>query len=271
MPTTEIISNHTREHPMTSQLCPTKISNRRTTARRRREESLWERWHRLLNFESLFESGSTEPLSEREAEEDDIFTTTSCLMEKRLLNHSSVTLSDFKFVNDCDACKNVDFYSNETTAIKTGVWEIRLRTGTAIQTESSSASSQYSTQYVVTGVQMTDRVDINKLHQAIFRGQKFTKKQRPRISMATKDIAEQLTGYASGTMAPICHTIPMKLFLEELIIRNAQEVNIKGNASHRLLMGSGVPDTILSIPVDMFLDVAKSNPLGFELVNLIKA
>ena len=88
--------------------------------------------------------------------------------------------------------------------------------------------------------------------------------------MATKDIAEQLTGYVSGTIAPICHTIPMKLYLEESIIRIAKENNIKGNSSHRLLMGSGVPDTVLSIPVDKFLHVAESNPLGLELVNLIK-
>lgn len=58
-------------------------------------------------------------------------------------------------------------------------------------------------------------------------------------------------------MAPICHTTPMKLFLEESLVDSVDE------NMHRMNVGSGVFGKCLSIPV-------KSCEEEFELCSIIR-
>jgi hypothetical protein len=96
--------------------------------------------------------------------------------------------------------------------------------------------------------------------------------------MASTEAAERLVGFKSGTMAPICHTIPMKLYPEETIVakikKNSKETSTTNNTmltnitnnniidvtkqsqQHRLNVGSGMFGKCLSIPIDKFLKIA---------------
>jgi prolyl-tRNA editing enzyme YbaK/EbsC (Cys-tRNA(Pro) deacylase) len=89
---------------------------------------------------------------------------------------------------------------------------------------------------------MEDKVDTKKLRKAIFAGKTFSR--RPKLSLAPTEIAEKLAGFQSGTMAPICHTVDMKLFLEESIIANID------TTTHKINVGSGMFGKCLSICFD---------------------
>jgi prolyl-tRNA editing enzyme YbaK/EbsC (Cys-tRNA(Pro) deacylase) len=82
--------------------------------------------------------------------------------------------------------------------------------------------------------------------------------------MAPTEIAEKLAGFQSGTMAPICHSVNMKLFLEESIVANAD------TAAHKINVGSGTFGQCLQISANKFLQVAKMNPEGFQVCPLIR-
>jgi prolyl-tRNA editing enzyme YbaK/EbsC (Cys-tRNA(Pro) deacylase) len=83
--------------------------------------------------------------------------------------------------------------------------------------------------------------------------------------MAPQRIAEELVGFPSGTMTPICHSVDMKLYLEESIVDNMEDP-----ARHKLLVGSGMMGTCLSISADKFLAVAKSNSKGLSVCSLVQ-
>ena len=94
--------------------------------------------------------------------------------------------------------------------------------------------------YVVAGVLMDDRVDTKRLRKAIFSGQSFTR--RPKLVIAPKEVAEELAGYGSGTMAPIFHTVDMKLFMENSLIEGVDDLSV-----HRINVGSGMFGKCLSL------------------------
>jgi prolyl-tRNA editing enzyme YbaK/EbsC (Cys-tRNA(Pro) deacylase) len=137
--------------------------------------------------------------------------------------------------------------------VKTGIWEV-----TCLE-EDGTPQSPY---YIVTGVSMDDRVDTKKLRKFVLAGQKHTR--RPKLAMAPTEIAERLAGYKSGTMAPICHTTNMKLFLEESLVKDV-DIN-----AHTLNVGSGVVGKCLSISAKRFLEIAESNPKGIEICSIIR-
>jgi len=149
---------------------------------------------------------------------------------------------------------NKDFHESH---VKTGVWEVL----TFAKDKDGTPNEPF---YVVTGVSVDDRVDTKKLRKAIFAGQTYTR--RPKISLATKEVAEHLTGYKSGTMAPILHTVDSKLFLEESIFNTLQQ---EQRRNHKIIVGSGMFGKCLSLDADKFLQVAKMNPKGFEVCSLI--
>ena len=107
--------------------------------------------------------------------------------------------------------------------------------------------------------------------------------------MARTKLAEELVGYKSGTMAPICHTTNMKVFLEETIFKASgkeedeegdgdgdadidsnKEKNGSSSGDIRIVCGSGMFGQCLSISADKFLKIAELNPQGVKVCDLIK-
>jgi hypothetical protein len=168
---------------------------------------------------------------------------------------------DYEFVID-RVSKEVmvdPFYAEEknddeenVTHVKTGIWEV---------TCFDNHGKPLKPFYIVTGVSMDDSVDTKKLRKAVFAGHCY--KRRPRLSMAPREIAEDLAGFRSGTMAPICHSVDMKLYLEESLIADV-------DVDHKLNVGSGMFGKCLSITVDKFLQIANQNPEGMEVCSLIQ-
>ena len=184
------------------------------------------------------------------------------LMEQRLLGTGKVTRDDFDFVPDyvskevlhlIDEERKVEIENDYVSHVKTGIWEV---------TSFDDDGKPKETYYIVTGVSMDDRVDTKKLRKYVFAGQQH--RRRPKIDMAPTDIAEGLAGYRSGTMAPICHTHNMKLFLEESLLKR---VDVE---THRLNVGSGMFGKCLSISTKKFLAIAEANPKGLEICPIIR-
>ncbi|CAB9513587.1 expressed unknown protein [Seminavis robusta] len=185
------------------------------------------------------------------------------LMVERLLRTGVCrSMEDFEFVPDkvskevahlfADEKKEDEAEQDENVShVKTGIWEV------VTFEDDGTAKAPF---YVVTGVSMTDRVDTKKLRKAIFKGQ--CSGRRPKLHLAPTSVGETLAGYKSGTMAPICHSKNMKLYLEETILI--------GDREHRILCGSGMFGKCLSIAEDKFMEVARSNSEGVELVSLIQ-
>ena len=183
------------------------------------------------------------------------------LMQTRLFE-SGVIIStdDFAFVVDKVSKEVINNFTdaerenedpNMMAHVKTGVWQV-----TCLNDDGTPQAPFY----IVTGVCMEDKVDTKKLRKAIFAGKTFSR--RPKLSLAPTEIAEKLAGFQSGTMAPICHTVHMKLFLEESIIANIDTTTLN--------VGSGMFGKCLSISTDKFLEIAKANPKGVEVCSLIK-
>ena len=181
------------------------------------------------------------------------------LMQQRLLKTGVVTSeNEFRFTTDKVSKEVKHLYENEeevdeagVTHVKTGVWQVLTFN------EDGSEEEPY---YIVTAVSMDDRVDTRKLRKAVFSGQ--IHKKRPKLAMAPTPIAQELAGYQSGTMAPICHTVPMKMFMEETI------ANTEPN--HELWMGSGMFGKCLAISTEHCLAIASQNPKGFVSCPLIQ-
>jgi prolyl-tRNA editing enzyme YbaK/EbsC (Cys-tRNA(Pro) deacylase) len=143
--------------------------------------------------------------------------------------------------------------------VKTGVWEVQC------YDDDGAPMEPY---YIVTGVPMHSRVDTKKLRRALFMHQTTdTTRRRPKLGLAPTETAERLTGYRSGTMMPICHSVAMRLFLEETVIVPEQN---RGEADHRILCGSGIFGKCLSISTDTFLQIANANPCGVTVCSLIQ-
>lgn len=184
------------------------------------------------------------------------------LMQARLFDSGIVnSTDDFSFVVDKVSKEVVDNFTDEeknvddsnVAHVKTGVWQV-----TCLDDDGSPQTPFY----IVTGVRMEDKVDTKKLRKAIFAGKTFSR--RPKLSLALTEIAEELAGFQSGTMAPICHSVDMKLFLEESIITNVDMT------THKLNVGSGMFGKCLSISTEKFLQIAKMNPKGIEVCSIIK-
>jgi len=141
------------------------------------------------------------------------------LMQTRLLNTGLVDTQDFEFVTDKVSKEVIHLYNTDdnkdesspsnTSHVKTGIWQITCM---------DCHGDPQTPYYIVTGVSMDDRVDTKKLRRLVFAGQTKTHKRRPKLCMAPTDIAEQLAGFQSGTMAPICHSVDMKLYLQESLV-----------------------------------------------------
>ncbi len=188
------------------------------------------------------------------------------LIKSRILDMAIMDGNDIDFVPDrvskeVIACSDhsgpMEGPESDTNVIhvKTGVWQV-----TCLEDDGSPQPPYYA----VTAVSMTDRVDTKKLRKALFSGKTF--KRRPKLIMAPTDIAERLTGYKSGTMAPICHTVNSKLFVEESIVNHKEE----SDSTLRVNVGSGMFGKCLSVPLQDFIRIGEANPEGMKICPLIQ-
>lgn len=200
-------------------------------------------------------TASTASLAEDDLERDDEEGVEVPLMQQRLLAMGLIEAEDYYFTTDKVSKEVKHLYESDDAPqhvehVKTGVWQISAFDAKGVPEEPS---------YVVTAVSMDDRVDTKKLRKAIYGGS--PPKRRPKLAMAPTPIAEELAGYQSGTMAPICHTIPMKLFMEETVVADA----------HReLWMGSGMMGRCLALNLDKFVEIADTNPHGYVVCPLVQ-
>jgi prolyl-tRNA editing enzyme YbaK/EbsC (Cys-tRNA(Pro) deacylase) len=181
------------------------------------------------------------------------------LMETRLLSYPNIEESDFELQVD-HVSKEVlhpgeepDHDDEWKTHVKTGVWQVTI-----------CGEEPF---YVVTGVRMSDHVDTKILRKIVLNGKTYSR--RPKLTMAPTSIAEKLTGYKSGTMAPICHSVSMKLYFDESIVNKIAGYD-DACPYHRIYVGSGMPGKCLSISFKKFWSIAQSNPMGAEIVALTK-
>lgn len=190
-------------------------------------------------------------------EEDDVPLIQTRLFESGIIKSTG----DFSFVVDKVSKEVVDNFTVEekddedsnVAHVKTGVWQVTCL---------NDDGSHQTPFYIVTGVCMEDKVDTKKLRKAIFDDK--TIKRRPKLCLAPTEIAEELAGYQSGTMAPICHSVDMKLFLEESIIANVDMT------THKVNVGSGMFGQCLSLPTEKFLEIAEANAKGVKVCSIIK-
>ena len=193
------------------------------------------------------------------------------LMQQRLEATGLVDIgTDYDFVPDrvskevlglilppahLDADKNF-----KVSHVKTGIWEIICY---------DKNDEEQPPEYIVTGVLMDQRVDTKKLRKVVASVLSPPLPVRPRrvkVRLAPTEIAQELAGYKSGTMAPICHTVNLPLFIEETIFLE----NGRG-ADHRVQCGSGIFGKCLSIGTDKFLAIADQNPFGLQVIPLIQS
>lgn len=175
------------------------------------------------------------------------------LLKHRLLDGNIIKSSDIEIYTEFDNnLKHVES-SDSTVHVKTLVWEISY---TPNEDESADSSHALDTKlHIVTAQKMSDRVDISLLQDIIYNdqqlmssfGHKHTLGQPSHISisLAPTEKAESMTGFKSGCMPPIGHTIPMKLYVEKSIVEY-------GIAS----VGSGTLGYSLSVPTIQLLNVA---------------
>ena len=72
--------------------------------------------------------------------------------------------------------------------------------------------------YVVTAVRMDDKVELSLLRDMVYKDHDLPFGCTPsRLTMAPQAVAESLTGFQSGCMPPICHSTPMKLYIDRSI------------------------------------------------------
>jgi len=184
------------------------------------------------------------------------------LIQTRLLKTEAIdSIHDIEFVQDKVSKEVIGLYGAPSEEhgekgighVKTGVWKV---------TQLDEGGQALETFYIVTGISMDDRVDTKKLRKAIFAGKSFNR--RPKLEMAPREIAEKLTGYESGTMAPICHSVDMKLFLEKSLVEGV-DLSV-----HKINVGSGMFGKCLSLSAEKFLGVANASTEGVELCSIIQ-
>ena len=210
------------------------------------------------------------------------------LLQRRLYERHELPLSDAIVVRDCDYDDDDDdeekkeepsFGRIDSTGkdgvvveIKTLVWEVQAimegcygeGMASAIASASPTATAK-STQnfYVVTALQMKDKIDMRKLKDLVLENTKTRALKSIRsIQLAPLEVAERLTGYQSGCMPPICHTNDdgdsMDLYVDQSIfdIYSEDLEQRQNNTKIFASIGSGIPGNSLVLPLPQFLRVA---------------
>jgi len=188
--------------------------------------------------------------------------------------------------NDANANDNDD--DIVVIEIKTLVWEV---VNAASSLSEATRKETVDPFYVVTALPMNKKVNTTQLRQLIRTMNQDPKialleflnnhhhhhqqqQQQPssssspflelKINMASLPMAEERTGYASGCMPPIGHTIPGVLFVDQSIVEAAETTPKRVLAS----IGSGIPGQSLLLPLEQFIQVAKTTSTHFYIDSL---
>eukprot|EP00535_Pseudo-nitzschia_heimii_P007369 CAMPEP_0197180700 /NCGR_PEP_ID=MMETSP1423-20130617/5219_1 /TAXON_ID=476441 /ORGANISM="Pseudo-nitzschia heimii, Strain UNC1101" /LENGTH=1221 /DNA_ID=CAMNT_0042630813 /DNA_START=314 /DNA_END=3979 /DNA_ORIENTATION=+ len=217
--------------------------------------------------------------TDRKARFSSLANTSPTLLQRRLYDRHKIAPSDTCVVGDSDDHNNWDHDDateekkddvNEESIggedvteviveIKTLVWEVQAMLKKNIAAETKSTEKFY----VVTALQINDKIDTANLKHLIrtsrtTNGDRTLKSIRS-MQLAPLEIAENLTGFRSGCMPPICHTNhDMDLYVDESIVEiynNRHSVNKTPIAS----IGSGIAGKSLLLPLGGFLRVAGYN------------
>ena len=168
------------------------------------------------------------------------------LLKDRLIDRGFINSSDIEICPE-----NNTELSSSTVHVKTLVWEV------CCNTEDKEKF------YIVTAHKMSDRVEISLLKEIIYNDYKSLQLEQPSqisISMAPTEKAEYMTGFKSGCMPPIGHTIPMKLYIEESII-----------GFDIASIGSGTVGQSLNVPTKQLLNIAGNNKEGVLVGRFIQS
>lgn len=200
------------------------------------------------------------------------------LLQSRLL-HAGVLTSDMEMRSDsewkhlqslsgkdAEETKESLIYGKETVEIKTLVWEV-----TCHQNEVAEGS-QVERFHVVTASKMEDKVDLSLLRDLVsWQTTDLPSGCTPsRLSLAPRHVAESLTGFQSGCMPPICHTMPMQFYLEASIASSHpadDDLTSKVMAS----IGSGILGQSLLLPLKQFMNIAEDSDQGVCVGSFIQS
>jgi hypothetical protein len=180
---------------------------------------------------------------------------TDSLLKNRLVD-AGIPLPDITLRVDINSENDVEEFgcSATTVEVKTLVWEVSCNQNEVIEDE------LVETFYVVTAQRMTDRVDLSLLRDLVYKHQDLPFGCTPsRLSLAPTEKAEYLTGFQSGCMPPIGHSVPMTLYVEESIADFAIASIGAGSMGHSLLL-----------PMRQLLKFAENNNKGFHKGSFIQ-
>ena len=141
---------------------------------------------------------------------------------------------------------------DEAVHVKTLIWRgTFLRNTTDVKIDEKKAKNESNSLqdrdeddhfYFVTALRVEDKVDMKKLRVMI--KEEFRQGGTLILQMADRDQAEKLTGFASGSMPPGWHSVPLKLYIDDYIIdsfRKRQSGSLH-RGYEKELNGEGVGD-----------------------------
>jgi hypothetical protein len=91
---------------------------------------------------------------------------------------------------------------------------------TAVGDDEALLTTNKGSFYFVTALRMEDKVDWKKLRQIVMREWPSSNEESGTLilELAEQSCAEHMTGFKSGSMPPGWHTVPLKLFIDDLIV-----------------------------------------------------
>ena len=173
---------------------------------------------------------------------------------------------------DKDARTKHDAYADgrPTTVveIKTLIWEV------VQSSEGDDDLENKCTFYIATASKLNDKIQVSALRSLVDEIEDNNGLQRRsnrssfRLNLAPRHMAESLSGFQSGCMPPIGHTIPMQLFMDESII--SPEGGMKETKMRTASIGSGIMGRSLMLPLSEFIKVARESEKGVVVGSFVQ-
>lgn len=148
---------------------------------------------------------------------------------------------------------------DDVIEIKTLVWEVSCN----VQPTTEISSAGVDPFYVVAALPINEKVELGILRDMVYKNSNLPFGYTPaKISMAPREIAESLTGFRSGSIPPIGHEVPMKVYIDS---------SIDDSLNHMISMGSGILGYSLLMPKDDFFRVAEHSTAGCHIGSFIQS
>eukprot|EP00957_Ditylum_brightwellii_P059753 4536237-Ditylum_brightwellii.AAC.1 len=184
---------------------------------------------------------------------------------KKSLMDAGILPSEIHILPDVNRrCKGEEMdviKSNSVAEVKTLVWKVsccnRVDPAQVVDVVEQHQKN-VDEFYIVTAQSMSDKADLSLLHDLVFQQHNDltfgnTTPAKRCLSLAPTDLAQELTGFQSGCIPPIGHTVPLKLYLEESISK-----------CEIASIGSGTLGYSLLIPMKRLIALAE-NTEGIEI------